>query len=64
MAIEKRSPKATTDVVYVALTLLQKWSILLTEVDQERTLSVKEEVLQWMKSFKPSVVQLSDIGEN
>jgi len=63
MAIEKRSPRAPTDVVYVALTLLQKWSILLKEVDGERILSVKEEVLQWMKSFKPSVVELSDIGE-
>jgi hypothetical protein len=63
MAIEKRSPRAPTDVVYVALTLLQKWSILLKEVDGEQILSVKEEVLQWMKSFKPSVVELSDIGE-
>jgi len=34
------------------------------EVDGELILSVKEEVLQWMKSFKPSVVELSDIGEN
>jgi hypothetical protein len=57
MAIEKRSPRAPTDVVYVALTLLQKWSILVKEVDRERILSVKEEVLQWMKSFKPSVVR-------
>ena len=64
MAIEKRSPRAPTDVVYVALTLLQKWSIMLKEVDGERILSVKEEVLQWKKSFKPSVVELSDIGEN
>jgi len=63
MAIEKRSARAPTDVVYVALTLLQKWSIMLKEVDGERILSVKEEVLQWMKSFKPSVVELSDIGE-
>jgi len=61
MAIEKRSARAPTDVV---LTLLQKWCILLKEVDGERILSVKEEVLQWMKSFKPSVVELSDIGEN
>jgi len=29
MAIEKRSARAPTDVVYVALTLLQKWNILL-----------------------------------
>ena len=61
MAIEKRSARAPTDVV---LTLLQKWCILLKEVDGERILSVKEEVLQWKKSFKPSVVELSDIGEN
>jgi hypothetical protein len=34
MAIEKRSARAPTDVVYVALTLLQKWSIiLLKELD-------------------------------
>jgi len=31
MAIEQRFPKALTDVIYVALSLLQKWGVLLKE---------------------------------
>ena len=36
MAIEKGFPKAPTDIIYVALTLMQKWSILLKEEDREK----------------------------
>lgn len=34
MAIEKKFPKAPTDVLFVAISLMQKWSILLKEEDQ------------------------------
>jgi hypothetical protein len=33
MAIEKKFPKAPIDVIYNALSLIQKWSILLREKD-------------------------------
>jgi hypothetical protein len=41
MAIEKRFPKAPNDVIYVALTLMQKWT-LLKEVDREKMAHVNE----------------------
>jgi len=37
--------------------------ILLKEVDRERIRHVVEGVMQWMKTFKPSVVELPDVGE-
>jgi hypothetical protein len=35
MAIEKHLPKAPTDVIYIALSLIQRWSVNLKEKDQE-----------------------------
>ena len=62
MAIEKKLPKAPTNVMHIALSLLQKWSILLRE-DRERLGSMKEAISQWMKLFKPTSVMLSDVVE-
>lgn len=62
MAIEKRFPKSPTDVLYTALSLLQKWSVLLKE-DCERVNLVKGEVISWMESFNPSVLAASDVHE-
>ena len=61
MAIEQRFPKALTDVIYVALSLLQKWGVLLKEVDRQRVLHVKDDIMSWMKSFKPSLLEPTDI---
>ena len=36
MAIEKRMPKASADIIYVALSWMQKWCIMLKETDRER----------------------------
>jgi hypothetical protein len=36
MAIEKHFPKAPTDVIYDALSLMQKWSIMLKEGERKR----------------------------
>ena len=46
MAVEKKLPRTPTDVVYVALSLLQKWIIMLKEADQERIKHVLEDVKQ------------------
>jgi hypothetical protein len=35
MAIEKCFPKALTDVIYIALSLMQKWSFILKEGDRK-----------------------------
>ena len=41
MAIEKSFPKTPTDVIYLALSLMQKWSILLKEEDRRSVMQVK-----------------------
>lgn len=63
MAIEKKFPKAPTDVMHIGLSFLQKWAILLQEEDRERLGNMKEEIIQWMKQFRPSTVMLSDVVE-
>jgi hypothetical protein len=63
MVIEKRFPKAPSDVVYVAISLLQKWSLLLKEKDKERIGHVLKTVLNWMKNFCPSHILVSDVSE-
>jgi hypothetical protein len=51
MAIEKSFPKTPTDVIYLALSLMQKWSILLKEEDKRSVMQVKESLLGWLKAF-------------
>jgi hypothetical protein len=63
MVIEKRFPKAPSDVVYVAISLLQKWSLLLKEKDKERIEHVLKTFLNWMKNFCPSHILVSDASE-
>jgi hypothetical protein len=42
---------------------MQKWSLLLKEDDRQRILQVKDEIICWMKSFEPSLLMTTDIGE-
>jgi hypothetical protein len=45
MAIEKCFPKTPSDVLYAALSLLQKWLILLKEKDRGRMAQAKDSVI-------------------
>jgi len=63
MAIENKFPKAPSDIIYVALSFLQKWSVLLKEEGRQRILQVEDEILRWMKNFRPSVLMSTDICE-
>jgi hypothetical protein len=63
MAIEHKFPKAPPDIIYATLSFLQKWSLLLEEEDRQRFLHVKNEILRWMKNFRPSVLMSTDICE-
>jgi len=45
MAIENKFPKAPSDIIYVVLSFLQKWSVLLKEEDRQNILQVKDEVM-------------------
>ena len=53
MAIEKSFVKTPTDVIYVAISLLQRWSVLLKEKDRERVSQASEAILRWLKNFSP-----------
>jgi len=62
MAINKKFPQALSDVMYIALSLLQKWSIKLKEEDRNQVGKMKETITRWLKDFKP-VSAVSDIVE-
>ena len=63
MAFEKSFPKMPTDVIYNAISLMQKWRILLKEEDRRRVLQVKECFLGCLKAFTPSVLVSTDVCE-
>lgn len=44
MTIEKRFPNAPADVIYIALSCMPKWNILLKEVDREWIHQVTDEI--------------------
>jgi hypothetical protein len=63
MSIEQKFPKTPTDVVYLTLSYLQKWSILLKDADRDHMEAINGEIMGWMRSFKPNEVMTSDIIE-
>jgi hypothetical protein len=63
MAIEKVFPKAPSDVIYVAISLMQKWSHLLRGKNKERVDQILENILSWMKNFRPNAILLSDVSD-
>lgn len=63
MMIEKRFPREPSDVLYAALSLVQRWLILLKESDRRRMAQVKDSVIYWMRSFKPSLMMSTDVFE-
>jgi hypothetical protein len=63
MAIEKTFVKMPTDVIYVAISFLQRWSILLKEKDKERVWQVLEAIRRWLKDFKPKISTATDVFE-
>lgn len=63
MAIEKRFPKAPTDIIYCAIFLVQRWSVLLKEGDKERISQALEAILRWLQHFKPVSTMATDVME-
>ena len=56
MAIERSFPKAPSDVIYAAVSLMQKWSLLPKEKDKERVEHILDSILTWLKNFRPSAI--------
>jgi hypothetical protein len=63
MAIEKKFPNSPFDIIHIALSFMQKWSVLLKEDDGQRIKQVKERILHWMKYLKPAVLVSTNIHE-
>jgi hypothetical protein len=63
MAIKKKFPNSPSDIIYIALSFMQKWSVLLKEDDRQRIKQVKERILGWMKHFKLAASVSTDIYE-
>ena len=63
MAIEKNFPKAPSDVIDCAISLMQKWRLLLKEEDTKLFDQAKDDIMKWMKNFQPSAYSMSDIME-
>ena len=63
MAIERQYPKTPTDILYNVLSLMQRWLLLLKEVDKWKVSQVKERMLQWLRGFKASMVMPTDVFE-
>lgn len=51
MAIKQKFLKSWFDIIYIALSFMQKWSSLLKENNCQRVLQVKERILHWMKTY-------------
>lgn len=63
MAISKKFPKAPSDVIYCAISLMQSWSIRLKEADQLRVQKALTSIKTWLREFKTSANLLSDVVE-
>jgi hypothetical protein len=65
MAIEKKFLGHLTDVMYVALSMKQKWSNLLKEEDEVRVQRLNDSITLWiwLKSFVSRRSVLSDVVE-
>ena len=46
MSTESKFPKNPSDIMYIALTFMQKWSLLLKDEDRQRITQIKDEVLR------------------
>jgi hypothetical protein len=63
MCIEHKFPKRPADVVYVALSYMQKWEPLLREDGRLHCSQMKDDILRWMKDFTPSSTTATDVGK-
>lgn len=63
MAIEKKFPHSPSEVIYLAISYLQKWSILLKEGDRRCVEQVEKKILAWLKNFTPTSLISTDVIE-
>ena len=60
MAIQKKLPRKPTDVICVALSLIQKWCPRLKEKDENKMIQLTESISTWLNDFKPSTRDILD----
>jgi len=44
MAIERRFPNRPTDVIYIAISFVQKWSVLIQEKDKAKVQDTEKRI--------------------
>lgn len=63
MTIRKAFIKSPSDVIHIAISLMQRWSLLLKEEDKLSVSQILEAILGWMKCFKPKTTAATDVFE-
>jgi type III secretory pathway component EscR len=62
MCIERVFPNKSLDVVYLALSFMQKWRVLMQSSQKTLVESMIKKMQVKGRSFRPSNVELSDVG--
>ena len=63
MAIERAFPNNPMDVMYSAISFIQKWWRLLKPADQENLTEAVDAMRSWLQDYNPSNIVSSDIVE-
>ena len=50
-------------MIYIAISFMQRWSVLLKQNDKERVSQASEAIPGWMKDFKPRTMTATDVFE-
>jgi hypothetical protein len=62
ICIEKSFPEKLVDTVYLGLSFIQKWKLLMKELDISKVEDLAKTVLGYAKHFKPLESYPSDVG--
>jgi hypothetical protein len=59
--MEKRFPKSPHEILYNAISFLQKWKSLLKQKDLEKVRCLISSLKNWLCNFQPALGEVSDI---
>jgi hypothetical protein len=61
MCIQKKLPNKLLGIVYLVLSYIQKWRIIMRKLEKVKVEELMKTVLQFVKEFKPWGSALSDV---
>jgi hypothetical protein len=62
MCIQKKFPDKPLDTVYLTLSYIQKWRIIMRKPEKVKVEELMKTVLQFIKEFKPRGSAVSNVG--